>query len=78
MRVVNPPAFLRILMMSVGADDGAGAAAGDWAEVMVVEMEKQRATKRSFIITFTIILLCLLSREIEKGGDGGVWSLMWE
>ena len=49
-RVVNPPAFFRILMMSVGGDDGdgageacageagagvvVGAAAGDWAEVV--------------------------------------------
>ena len=31
-RVVNPPAFLRILMMSVGADEGAGA--GVCAEVV--------------------------------------------
>lgn len=29
MRVVNPPAFLRILMISVGADEGEGAVAGD-------------------------------------------------
>jgi len=65
-RVVNPPAFLRILMMSVGGAEGAGAgaaavegvagavgaAAGDWAKV-VVEWEKStiRRSGRDFIIT---------------------------
>jgi len=34
-RVVNPPAFLRIRIMSVGADDGDGAGDSD-AEFVVV------------------------------------------
>lgn len=55
--MVKPPAFLRILMMSVGADDGDGAGESA-AEVVVVEWkrivrrsESVKRGKLNFIIT---------------------------
>lgn len=41
MNVVNWPAFSRMAVTLVGPG-GAGAAAGDWAEVRVEEMKKRR------------------------------------
>jgi len=69
--VVNPPAFLRILMMSVGGEEGTGAgvaavvgvagavgaAAGDWAEEMV-GWEKSSIRVREKSGCFMLTIFC--------------------
>lgn len=63
--VVNPPAFLRILMMSVGDDDGDGAgdAAGDRAKVVVEENKTSIRTSETekngcFILFMAMFCFC--------------------
>lgn len=68
--VVNPPAFLRILIMSVGAVSVEGAGAGDfWAKVVVEEKKTSRRSVREKNGCFIITIVCRKEWRMEG------WSL---